>query len=450
MVDKYNLQSLGPMVTKFSRTTVIPVESEQLGAVKTILLASNLIDSDVPLLIHDGSHYVRWNKGSGIQELLDVIGPNVDAAIAVHDDNDPRWSYAMVHPGTTTVSSVQEKVVISRTACTGMYLWKSGITFLKAAQQMIKADKTVHGQFYVAPVHNEAIATIPNFKCVIHKVPKSLSLRSVAELKAFHDFIVPSTFGVELEQIYKEMRDRNEGALRKDAKVGIDAGLLAKVDTRRCHAMYCLATPQNWQPSTAFNEMMAQLAQVVQGTQQVLYKVLFKDPKTALSTTPSGVLDGALHLTFMQLIKFDLFSSVSLHPDYYKSIQAITVNWLPSFDVHFNSLVITPKSVILLGVPSTNINFVRQYLRRELSREGHHLYEPYVADLAHMTLMRFSSPLSSAQITQLLQLSQKYLHQPLGQLQVNNFGLSPSSWKMQPQELFMPDQHMIQFSLAPS
>ena len=50
------------------------------------------------------------------------------------------------------------KKVISDLATTGVYYWTRGSDFVKYAQDMIAADRRVNGEFYVAPVYNEAVA----------------------------------------------------------------------------------------------------------------------------------------------------------------------------------------------------------------------------------------------------------------------------------------------------
>ena len=59
-----------------------------------------------------------------------------------------------------------EKKVISDLATTGVYYWKQGSEFVKYAQQMIASNKRANGEFYVAPVYNEAIADGKKFRVV--------------------------------------------------------------------------------------------------------------------------------------------------------------------------------------------------------------------------------------------------------------------------------------------
>jgi len=121
------------------------------------------------------------------------------------------------------------------------------------------------------------------------------------------------------------------------------------------------------------------------------------------------------------------------------------VNWLTVFEIQFHSVVVTPKSVLALGSPSTNINSIREYTRRELKREGMVMYEPYLSNLAHMTLMRFATPLSEAKMKSLVEISQRFRSIPFGTLNITDLSLSPASWKMQPEEILQQPIESVTF-----
>jgi len=226
---------------------------------------------------------------------------------------------------------------------------------------------------------------------------------------------------------------RNEMAITSLSSSEFDAELLQERDIRRCYALYSVCTPKNWKPTTLFNELMYQLRNCVKDTKQIEYKVLFSDPSTSIA--PSDILDGALHFTFLQFLSFNIYPKVKIPADYNEVVSAIIVNWLNSFEIQFHSVVVTPKSVLILGSPSTNINSIRDHTRRELKREGMVMYEPYLSNLVHMTIMRFATALSESQMKKLVEISQRFRDVSLGTLYVSQFNLSPASWKMQPEEI---------------
>jgi hypothetical protein len=55
------------------------------------------------------------------------------------------------------VTRVVEKQVISNEATVGIYNFRRGHDYVRAADQMISKDLRVNHEFYVAPVYNEMI-----------------------------------------------------------------------------------------------------------------------------------------------------------------------------------------------------------------------------------------------------------------------------------------------------
>ena len=55
------------------------------------------------------------------------------------------------------VTRVVEKEVISNEATVGIYNFRHGSSFVKAAEAMINLDQRVNGEFYVAPTYNSLI-----------------------------------------------------------------------------------------------------------------------------------------------------------------------------------------------------------------------------------------------------------------------------------------------------
>ena len=62
--------------------------------------------------------------------------------------NDPKWSYIGVDKN-NEVYKVIEKEVISDEATVGIYNFKMGRDFIKAAEKMIKKNDRVNNEFYV-------------------------------------------------------------------------------------------------------------------------------------------------------------------------------------------------------------------------------------------------------------------------------------------------------------
>ena len=56
------------------------------------------------------------------------------------------------------MTEVAEKNPISNIATCGIYYYRNGSDFVNYAEDMIKLNKRVRGEFYIAPVYNELIA----------------------------------------------------------------------------------------------------------------------------------------------------------------------------------------------------------------------------------------------------------------------------------------------------
>jgi NDP-sugar pyrophosphorylase family protein len=132
---------------------IVPVETVTEGAACTVLLARQLIDSDAPLMIANSDQYVSLD----INDYLDVADrAAADGLIMTFWADHPKWSYCRLGPG-GRVTEVVEKQVVSNDATVGIYNFRKGRDFVRAADRMIASDLRVNGEFYVAPVYNELI-----------------------------------------------------------------------------------------------------------------------------------------------------------------------------------------------------------------------------------------------------------------------------------------------------
>ncbi len=131
------------------------VEGLTEGAVCTVLQATEFIDSYEPLLIVNGDQYI---EGLDIDAFLDEA-KDYDGFIMTFDvkGDDPKWSFVKKSPHTDLVIEVAEKRQISNEATCGIYWFKHGRDFLRAAHSMITRNIRTNGEFYLCPVYNEMI-----------------------------------------------------------------------------------------------------------------------------------------------------------------------------------------------------------------------------------------------------------------------------------------------------
>ena len=134
-------------------SVIVPVGGVTEGAACTVLLARDLIDSNVPLMIANSDQYVSLD----INEYLAAGDrPGVDGHIMTFWSDHPKWSYCRLGAN-GTVTEVVEKQVVSNEATVGIYNFRKGADFVRAADRMIAEGQRVNGEFYVAPVYNKLI-----------------------------------------------------------------------------------------------------------------------------------------------------------------------------------------------------------------------------------------------------------------------------------------------------
>jgi NDP-sugar pyrophosphorylase family protein len=132
---------------------VIPVPGVTEGAACTVLLARDWIDDDDPLMIANSDQIVDL----AMEDYL-ALGddPAVAGWIMTFWSDHPKWSYCRMRPDETVVEVV-EKQVVSNEATVGIYNFRRGRDFVRAADRMIAADLRVNNEFYVAPCYNQLI-----------------------------------------------------------------------------------------------------------------------------------------------------------------------------------------------------------------------------------------------------------------------------------------------------
>ncbi|MCE9608434.1 MAG: glycosyltransferase family 2 protein [Planctomycetia bacterium] len=130
------------------------VEQVTEGAACTVLLARDLIDSDRPLMIANCDQWVDIEIDDYLA-ALDVSAS--DGLIMTMWADDPKWSFVRFGE-TGKVVEVVEKQVVSNEATVGIYNFRRGRDFVRAADAMIAKNFRVNNEFYVAPAYNELIA----------------------------------------------------------------------------------------------------------------------------------------------------------------------------------------------------------------------------------------------------------------------------------------------------
>lgn len=144
--------SLGDVLSLIAPGSIaIGVDQPTAGALCSVLLASEHIESG-ELLICNADQVVDASIADFLQSARQGIW---DGYIMTFPSTHPKWSYVKEENG--EVIAVAEKRPISRAATVGIYYFRTGTLFLKAATETILKGASVGGEFFVSPVYNQMI-----------------------------------------------------------------------------------------------------------------------------------------------------------------------------------------------------------------------------------------------------------------------------------------------------
>ena len=132
------------------RIRLIEIDYLTDGPARTVSIALEDLEDDVPVLIANSDQYVELNSDDLYQRLIKTRARGVIVAM---EDDDPKWSFARVDDDGYVVE-VAEKRVISRFATAGIYGFASASILKEAIAAMeVQGDRT-NGELYVAPAYN--------------------------------------------------------------------------------------------------------------------------------------------------------------------------------------------------------------------------------------------------------------------------------------------------------
>jgi dTDP-glucose pyrophosphorylase len=150
-VETYNLRE---RLHSFSPgCDIIELNGITEGAACTVLMADHLINNDNPLMIANSDQFIVSNIDD---YLLTMDEKDYDGIIMTMFADDPKWSFVGLN-SEKLVTKVVEKEVISNEATVGIYNFKRGNDFVRAANIMIDKNDRANNEFYIAPVYNYLI-----------------------------------------------------------------------------------------------------------------------------------------------------------------------------------------------------------------------------------------------------------------------------------------------------
>lgn len=145
-IENYDLANRLKAIDSTIETVTIAELTE--GAACSILLAKEHINNDQELAICNCDNIIET-------QTLDIPKDGKIYTFEV-DDASTKWSYAKLDEN-GYVLEVAEKQPISTHATAGLYMWKRGSDFVRAAESMIAQNIRYNNEFYLAPVYNQNI-----------------------------------------------------------------------------------------------------------------------------------------------------------------------------------------------------------------------------------------------------------------------------------------------------
>lgn len=148
-LKQYNAYGILQEAAKPHGMVVTSILEPTDGAARTVLTVESLIDKDSPLLICNSDQYI---DNFSINKFLEAA-KDYDGYILTMTASESKWSF-VGRGAEGLVDFVAEKEPISNEATCGIYYFKSGRAFIKAAYEMIDANDRTNNEFYLCPVYN--------------------------------------------------------------------------------------------------------------------------------------------------------------------------------------------------------------------------------------------------------------------------------------------------------
>jgi len=163
---------------------IIKVNGSTSGAVCSVLMAIDVIDTNSECLILNYDQYIDC-------DLLEIINKfrnqNADGGIITFNSVHPRWSYARISDD--IVLETAEKNPISNYALAGFYYFKNSNDFINSAFNVIKYDDRYNGKYYTSSVYNQMILKNLVIKNILIDKNKYHSFYSSQKVKEFETYL---------------------------------------------------------------------------------------------------------------------------------------------------------------------------------------------------------------------------------------------------------------------
>jgi dTDP-glucose pyrophosphorylase len=145
---------LAKQITSILPNAMIEVlDHNTRGAVETCLIAENLIDPELPLVIMDCD--ISFDTENYFELIRQAVENNsYDGLLLSFNSIDPRYSFAEINENNIVIRTA-EKVAISNNALMGAYFFARASSFLDAAHELMDSPISESmKEYYVSLIYN--------------------------------------------------------------------------------------------------------------------------------------------------------------------------------------------------------------------------------------------------------------------------------------------------------
>jgi dTDP-glucose pyrophosphorylase len=177
---KYYLDNTLKLLTNYECEIVVLCNITK-GAACSALMAIDHIDNSDKLIIANGDQLIDIDMNDMLSSMMEKKS---DAGVVCFESVHPKWSYVRLDENNCLIETT-EKRPISKHAIAGLYYFRYGSDFVKAATKSIEKDANVEGLYYIAPTLNEMV--LENKKLDIYRINNSQyhSFYSPTKIKEF-------------------------------------------------------------------------------------------------------------------------------------------------------------------------------------------------------------------------------------------------------------------------
>jgi dTDP-glucose pyrophosphorylase len=147
---------MNQIASTFNDVEIVVQSGYVNGPAISARIAAEKIDPDLPLLLVNVDQYIKGSYELAVKEVMS--SKELDGALLCFYSDEDRYSY-VTRNNKELATSMQEKVVLSDTASTGICFWKTAKDFYDTLETINK-----EGEFFISDVYSRAIADGKRFK----------------------------------------------------------------------------------------------------------------------------------------------------------------------------------------------------------------------------------------------------------------------------------------------